>query len=183
MGQARQRIQRFILVAGFFVLSLGVSAGLLTASTLWASGVTTGSNAQAMANDAFSYPLVFDASIQTSLDQLQSADPAATDITANFYAAYVTATQHYGTALLSAAEMYNQHYLSDPAGAKNAYIDSFNTARASYFGQLEAARNTVVVELAGTNDVAKDMFVNEYNAARDLYNSQLESVKNQIAEL
>ena len=136
-----------------------------------------------MADQAFSYPLQFDAALQNSIVELQSAYPAGTKVTSTFYASYVAATKDYGTALVSAAQTYTDNYAANPDNARNVYINDFSFARATYFNALENARNMLVSELSGTADVARNMFVNEYNSARDTYNNQLETIKNQIATL
>ena len=178
-----KRVRRMFTVAGFLVLTVVASSGPLTASTSWASGVTVTSDSQALANDAFNYPLIFDTSLQTAMTALEGSGPTGSQAATTFYNSYVAATKEYGTTLLGAAQKYSDTSAADPAGAKNVYVDSFSTARATYFNELEVARNIVVSELSGVNDPAKDAFVNHYNAARDTYNNQLESVKNQIAAL
>ena len=177
------RVRKLVTAGGFMILALAMSSGVLTGSTSWASGVSVSSSAQAMADQAYSYPLQFDASVQNSLVTLQGSDPSMAPVASSFYTSYVTATKEYGVSLLSAAQVYSMAATKDPAAAKNAYIDGFNTARAHYFDSLESARNSLVNQLSGKNDVAKDMFVNEFNSARDAYNGQLESVKNEITSL
>ena len=178
-----KRLRRIFSVAGFLILAAAASYGPLTASTAWASGVSVGSDSQALVNEAFTYPLTFDTSLQKAISEVQGNSPSRRQVATAFYDSYVAAKREYGVALLGAAQVYSNTYVSDPAGAKNIYIDSFSTARSTYFSELEVARNILVSELSGINDRAKDSFVNQYNAARDIYNNQLESVKNQIAIL
>lgn len=165
---------------------MGVGFGFLTArTTSWASGVSVGSEVQAIANeaDSYPYPLAFDASVQAAVLKLQASDASATNVSTTFYDNYVSATQEYRTALRSASDIYSENNAPDSTASKNMYLDNFVSARKDYFGKLEAARNTLVSELYGKNDSAKDTFVKEFNSALAVYNNQLESVKNSIAAL
>lgn len=170
------RLRKAAAVTGFFVLALGCSVGVITGTTSWASGVSVGSDAQAMTTQVFTAPRTFDASVQTALDALQSSNAADAGTIARFYDAYTSATQDYRTALLSASQIYQETFTSNPAAAKSAYLDNFNAARAAYFNALDSARNIVTSELAGTNSAARDAFVAQYNAARDAFNGELNSV-------
>ena len=71
----QSRSRRLFATAGFMIIALGASTGIVTSSTSWASGVSVNSDAQMMANDASSYPLQFDAAVQNSFRRDREKNP------------------------------------------------------------------------------------------------------------
>lgn len=121
----------------------------------------------------------FDMAVVNALNELSDDEHAM--VADEFSAAYLEATSKFEQTVATAASMFNSSDDADMQPAKNLYIDTFNNAKATYFNELDIAKNQLAIALSGKDDVAKDMFMNKYNQVRDAYGNQLEMLKNDFA--
>lgn len=133
-------------------------------------------------------------------------DAATSEFVADVRAAVATAAQGLGTnqetsefsatfeaetdALYDRLAQARSNFLAqvqqaaNVAESKDQFIDRYNNLKASYFNELDAAKNDFAAKVSPMgNDanVVKDQFMNTFNSTRDAYGNELEVIKNEFA--